>query len=191
MTILHPRRLATCFNRLGVLVLLLAWLPVAPARAQERAGNDDLFAARDVPIDETAATAAAAREIAIREGQRQALARVLQRLTPREEHARLPQPSDADIATMVANIQVENEKTSATRYLSNLTVSFRKDAIRDLLRRAAIPFSETRAPLTLMLPVLHQGDEFRLFDDTNPWWLAWRDLQLQPNALLPLITRRP
>lgn len=68
-----------------------------------------------------------------------------------------------------------------------MTVTFRQDAIRDLLRRAAIPFSETRAPLTLVLPVLHEGNEFRLFDETSPWWSAWRDLQLQPNALLPLI----
>ena len=149
---------------------------------------DSVFTARGLAVDATAESALAARHRALRDGQQRALAHVLQRITLRTDHARLPKPGDKAIAQLVAAMQISGEKTSAVRYLAQLTVRFHRSAIRDLLLRGAgFSFSETRAKPTLVLPVLEKGAVLSLFEDSNIWRRAWGRLNLPTNSLLPLL----
>lgn len=167
----------------GVL-LAFALLALSPAGAQEQGG---LFAARRVPVDATAESAAKARDQAIAEGQRRALDIVLRRLTPGEAHPRLPAVDEAALAALVESLQVEREKTSARRYIAELTVEFRPRGVRDLLRGAGVPFVEQRAPLLLLAPVLEVEDgRLVLFDDPNPWRDAWRRALADRASLAPV-----
>lgn len=160
-----------------------------PAAAATLAGpgQDNVFTARGLAVDVTAESAVAARKLALLAGQRRALGRILRRITLRSDHARLPQPEDKSIAQLVAAVQVSGEKTSSVRYLAQLTVGFHPPAIRDLLRDAGFSFSETRAKPTLVLPVFEKGAALSLFEDSNIWRHAWGRLQLNPDALLPLL----
>ncbi len=159
-------------------------VPVGPAAAQ---GVDDLFTVYALPVDAVATTATEARDVALAQGQSAALRVILGRLTVAEDAGRLPAPKIHQIVEMVAAIEVENEKTSATRYLSELTVSFKKTPIRDLLRAATIPFTETRARPVLVLPVLQVGKSLRLFGEKNPWLEAWIAHEPPRGAMLPLL----
>lgn len=162
-------------------VMAIVFAGALPANA------DGLFTAQSVPVDVTAQTAAAARDVALLEGQRQALQQVLRRLTLRQDHDRLPSVDDQLLVNMVANIQVANERTSATRYLAELTVTFHGDSVRSLLRQYDLPFTETRAKPTLVLPVLESDGVLRLFDDDNRWRDAWSRLDLKRDAMFPLV----
>jgi len=146
-----------------------------------------VFTAMGLAVDVTAESALAARHQALRDGQRRALAQVLQRITLRKDRAGLPKPDDKAIAQLVATMQISGEKTSAVRYLAQLTVRFHRSAIRDLLRGAGFSFSETRAKPTLVLPVLEKGAVLSLFEDTNTWRQAWGRLNLPIDSLLPLL----
>lgn len=151
-----------------------------------RAGAQEVFTVTDVRVDATAETAAAARETALAEGQRRALGRLLERLTLRADHARLPALEPSQIAALVRNFEVEEEKTSPVRYLARLTVRFKPGAVRGLLRSHGVPFAETLSKPVLVLPVYDMAGALALWDDRNPWRTAWAR-QPKRDGLVPLV----
>ena len=194
MTILHPTRIATQVRRRPArlppslrLVLAAVALLVAPwPGAGSASAQAPLFLVEEVGVDATAEDANAAREIALGAGMRDALERLLKRIAPREHYARLPNPSPEEVAGLVYGIEVHNERTSVTRYLASLTVSFAGDSIRGLLQAAGVPFTETPARPALVLPVYSSAGARILWDDPNPWRAAWDDV-VGRDTLAPVV----
>lgn len=133
---------------------------------------DEIFTVANVAVDATAATAAVARERAIQDGQRRALIRLLQRLSPQSERPKFPQLSDTALADLVRDFEIGGEKTSSVRYIASLTVRFKPSDVRAILRQRGIAFSETPSKPVLVLPVYDDGAGATLFED-NPWRGAW------------------
>lgn len=161
--------------------LLLAGFAIVSAPA-----SADVFTVRGVAVDVTAKTAAAARDRALIAGRRDARDRLFARLTPRDESRRLPRPEGAGLDDLIASFEVANEKTSPVRYLAELTFHFDRQAVRDLLRRAGIPFAETRSRPSLVLPIYRLAGAASLWDEPNPWRQAWAGLA-DPDSLAPLV----
>jgi hypothetical protein len=136
---------------------------------------DDVFTVSNVAVDATAATAAAARERALQDGQRRAFDQLLRRLTPASERTRLPRLSDPALADLVRDFEISGEKTSSVRYIANLTVRFKPGDVRNMLRQRGVAFSETPSKPVLVLPVYHTDNGAVLFED-NPWQAAWAAL---------------
>jgi hypothetical protein len=176
-----------CLLHRAVLVLALASTVVLWMSAGDSAAAvDEVFLVGGIAVDETAETAAAARSVAFRHGQRMALATLLRRLTLRTDHERLPEINNERLNFLVQALEVAGEKTSNVRYLANMTVTFKPDEIRRLLREADIPFAETPSKPVLVLPVQQQGGALVLWDDPNLWREAWSHLQFS-GGLVPLI----
>lgn len=171
--------------RAAVFVPLLCSLILAPL-ATVRAETLGVFAIRNVAVDATAETAAAARGEALAAGQRQALARLFNRLALRSAMERLPVLDDAEVTELVQDFEVQEEKTSPVRYLATLTIRFKPDDVRALLRGAGVPFAETLSKPVLVLPVYRAAGTYILWDDPNPWREAWANLPPR-DALVPLI----
>ncbi|HZD25682.1 MAG TPA: DUF2066 domain-containing protein [Alphaproteobacteria bacterium] len=168
-----------------VLALLVLFCGPAPAMAQ-KAAPASVFVASGVPVDETADSAVAARSQALRVGQQTALQQVLRRMTLRQDWGRLPSPDSVEPNQVVASLEIANEKASQVRYLADLTVRFKPDAVRTLLRARQIPFTETLARPVLVLPVLERGGVLLLFEEENTWRQAWNQAVEQHHGLLPL-----
>lgn len=145
----------------------------------------DPFSVAGVAVDASAESAAAARPVALAEGQRRAFAQLLRRLTLPDDHGRLPRPSEATLNDTVAGFGIDEERTSATRYIGKITVQFRADAIRRLLQEARIPYSETMSRPVLVVPVWQTAEGVHIWDAANPWRDAW---QRRPDtdSLVPL-----
>ena len=159
--------------------LAFAALLAGPAAAQAPGGTVppaplvEVFTVGNVAVDATAETAAAARTAAVADGERRAFRRLLERLTLAADRGRLPTVDAARLNELVQDFEIADERTSATRYIARLTVRFRPDGIRTLLRGAGIPFSETASKPLLVIPVFEQGGERRLWEEPNPWREAW------------------
>ena len=188
--ILDPRRFATL--RLAALrgvrwaalfagIVASAW--TAPARAVV---GEDVFTVLDVYVDATAENAAAARDLALSEGHANSFRRLLARLVPDAERRRMPPLVAADIAQLIRDFSVDEEKTSSVRYLATLRVRFKQGAVRRLLRGADIPFAETRSKPVLVLPVYRRAGALLLWDQANGWRHAWAALP-PSDGLLPMI----
>ncbi|WP_299626713.1 DUF2066 domain-containing protein [Pelagibius sp.] len=153
----------------------------APAHAQS-----DIFTVRAVPVDETAETAAAARQAAISAGQQLAFDRLLARLVPLDQIAQVPVLGPGLLEFYVLDFSVANERTSPVRYLADMTFRFNAGEVRTLLRNSGVGFAETRSKPLLVLPVFTgEGDVPRLWLDPNPWRVAWSQ-RLADDGLVPL-----
>ena len=184
--ILHPRRFAT-------LTSVTAYLAVAVFAAfllafgQPLAARDfSIYTISNMPLDETADSASAAREIALVKGQAQAFQELMDRIVPKSEHGRVPEPTQSVLLGILSGIEVENEKTSSVRYLADLTVRFNRAAVRRFLRQAEIPFAETIGDPLVVLPVYRAAGTVQLWDEANLWLKSWQSLP-SLDGLLPLI----
>lgn len=164
---LIPRLLGVFF--LGLLVTgLNLGFALHPARA---AG--DVFTLRDIQVDVTASTAAAAREAALADGHVQAMRKLLTRVLPRDELAKIREFKAEEIISYVQDFEVTDERTSNVRYLANLTFRFKPEPVRDLLRANGLVYAETRSKPVLVLPVFGAAGDAKLWEENNLWWGAW------------------
>ncbi|MDF2368053.1 DUF2066 domain-containing protein [Sneathiella sp.] len=161
------------FSRLFALAIAICCLAGSISASH---AADNFYVVRDIAVDESASSAAAARTIAVRNGQKRAFETLLRRLVPAPYYASLPVLDDAAITPMVASFQVSNERTSAKRYLADLTYEFKRDDIRKLLRLNMLPFSESFGKPILVLPVFLVEDRAYLWDYPNPWRTVWVDI---------------
>jgi len=173
-----------------LLILLVGLLSMSPQGAvgqSDSTAPGSLMVVRGVAVDATAETAVAARELALADGQRRAFELALKRIVLREDYGRLPQLDADSLADLVEALEIADEKTSAVRYLAKLTVRFKEDRVRTLLRVNQIPYTETRSKPVLLLPVLERAGALSLFEDGNLWRAAWNTLELPTDALLPVV----
>lgn len=174
------------FARLLGLLALAApvVLGAAPAGADPL---HDVYTVSGVPVDATAASSQAARDQAIANGERRAARLLLERLAQRRDYPRLPQINPADLNAMIEGFSVSHERTSAVRYLADLTVIFKPEAVRNLMAQSGIPIAETPSRPVLVLPVWRDAGGAKLFDETNPWRDAWMRIATG-KGLVPLLT---
>jgi len=155
--------------------------------APEAAADVEVYTVSGVPVDATADTATAARETALAEGHREAYRRLMARLVLEEDAAYAPNLGQGEIAQLVQDFSVVDEKTSAVRYLAELTFRFKPDAVRDLFRSYRLRFTETRSKPLLVLPIyLTAAGEVLLWEESNVWAFAWAERDLT-EELVPLL----
>jgi hypothetical protein len=163
-------------KRLFLLFLLTLALPQGTLAA-------DVLSA-SVAVDATAQSASQAKEKALADGQGQAFRRLLESMTVEADRARLPHPNNWQ--DWLVDFSVDQEKTSAVRYLAILTVRFKSQPVRQLLRNANIPFAETPSKPMLVVPVYIQSGKGTLWDDDNPWLKGWQE-RPKTSTLAPVL----
>src|SRR3954462_11977892 len=166
------------------LAVMLAAASVAgrPAQAQQ-----NVYVAAGIPVDITG-DLATLREKAMLQAQRQGLQKVLSTIASPEDLKGVVLPGDDEITSWVQDFEIEEEKTSASRYIGRFTFRFMADPIRQFLTNQSIPYAETESKAVLVLPVYttETGDT-ELWGPTNPWFAAWASRQQQP-GLVPIRT---
>lgn len=160
----------------------VAWVLMAGAGASA----SDLYTVRGVHVDETARSASDARAVAQARGQRLALVQLLKRLTLSQDWTALPEIDDRIAQDAVRGFAVAGEKTSSTRYIADLNVSFQPEAVKRLLRTRNIAYGETQAKPALLVAVFEKEGARALWEDQNPWREAWAATDLA-DAMTPLI----
>lgn len=167
---------------LAAALLLLACSAAGPARAAQ-----DLFEIRDVAVEATAQSPAAAREQALAQARHIAFVRLLERLTSLEKAEIEPLvPEDAVLIDLVRDFEVTREKSSATRWLGTLTLRFDPDRVRSWLGRRNVPFVARAADPVLVLPVFEHNGRPILFEEPNPWLRVWAE-RVRETMLVPIV----
>lgn len=153
------------------------------------AQSNDLYVVRDIAVDISDISAVEARRKALQEAQLLGFHRLVRRAILREDWERLPRVTFEEIHSMILSLEIESEKSSTTRYLANVTISFDPFALQSLLSDASIMFLEFSPPAALVLPLYFDKGEWVLWRKPNPWWNAWSELNidlLATSYLLPL-----
>lgn len=155
------------FRRQAVLAGLILLGVAGPAAAAE------MFRVEGVAVDVTAESAVAARQQALEQGQREALAQLLRRLTSPDDHARLPRVADLPVEPYVASFDIADERVAPTQYVAKLNVTFLPEEVRGLLRSANLPFVERRSEPMLVVPVALEPEGPSAWVEASPWRAAW------------------
>jgi Uncharacterized protein conserved in bacteria (DUF2066) len=163
---------------------LAAVAAVAPRPAAAQA--IDPYLVDNIKVDVEAASTAKAREQALVQGEKDALDRLLKRLTLESDHSRLPQVDDQRRANLLEDFRVRSEKSSAVRYIATLAFRFKRDGIRALLTGAGLTFVETPSKPVVLLPVYRTAAGPVLWDEPNPWRHAWDGVDLR-SGLVPFV----
>jgi hypothetical protein len=159
-----------------------ASLGAGPAQAQQ-----NVYVAAGIPVDITG-DLATLREKAMLQAQREGLQKVLSTIASAEDVKHVTLPGDDEITSWVQDFEIEEEKTSASRYIGRFTFRFMADPIRQFLTDQGVAYAETESKAVLVLPVYttETGDT-ELWGPTNPWFAAWASRQQQP-GLVPIKT---
>lgn len=167
-------------------VLVAAALALCVATPSRAAGDPEAFTMRAVAVDATADSAAAARDKALAAGQAVAFERLFARLALASDRDKLPPIGPEALNDLVKDFEVADEKTSAVRYLALMTVRFKPEAVRALLRERGVGFAETGSKPLLVLPVQEVAGALALWDEPNPWRAAWAVLP-PSDGLVPIV----
>jgi hypothetical protein len=165
---------------------LLAALYAFPVAAQNKPAS--IYSVAKVSVTADADNAVAAKEKALADAQQIALRRLLKRMTHGQSHSRLPVLTDDMVERMVDGMAVRRESNSNTRYIATLDFSFEPAAVRDILNRFGLPYTDQQAPQVMMLPMMIEGGAPRPATN-NAWYSALSavdgDHALAPVKLTP------
>ena len=149
-----------------------------------RQAADTVFIVANYPVEARADNAVAAKTQALADGQQAAFRSLLKRLVPVTAYPRIRKLASVKAGDLIDGYKVRSERNSATEYIASLDFSFQSKAVRDLLRREGIPFSDEQAPAITVIPVWRDGPGGAPRDDPA-WTNVWKGLDLE-HALTPV-----
>lgn len=176
---------AACPARWAALraVLLVGTALVLALPGEARAG-DAVFTVANFPLEARADNAVAAKERALAEGQQAAFRSLLKRLAAVTAYARIKGLRDVKAGDLIEGVRVRSERNSSTEYFATFDFAFQSKAVRDLLRREGIPFTDEPAPTLTVIPVFRAAASAEPGGDAR-WTNAWKSLDLE-HALAPV-----
>jgi len=152
-------------------VFLMAFLPAGGI-----AKTSDFYLVRGISVDKTAPSATEARQLAVAEGQRRAFGALFRKLTLKNYYPDMPEVTDDQLTAMITGFQVSDEKTSAGRYIADLSFEFRREMVLPILEANNIPYSESVSKPIIVLPIFEDKGGKNLWEEPNPWRDAWLEV---------------
>lgn len=114
----------------------------------------DPFTVTNIAVDATGTTAIEAQELALKDGQTQAAAVMLSRVTlPSETAARgIPKPTSEMIGRMIRALEISNEQRTAQRYFGDVTIAFNPTEVQRFLQANKLTLFSSQAANRLVVP---------------------------------------
>jgi hypothetical protein len=167
--------------RLAISALIFAF-PALSSGASANTAN--IYTVSKVAVTADADNAVKAKENALANAQQIALRELFKRMTAWSVHGRLPVLTDDMVERMVDGFAVRQESNSTTRYIATLDFTFEPNAVRDILNRFGLPYTDQQAPQATLIPVMVEGGAARQ-GASNPWYEAFAQVDTD-HALAPL-----
>lgn len=169
-----------------VLGLLIGISPLTGISLAAPALAQNVYVATGVPVDVTG-DAATLRDLAVVAAQRAALKKVLAEIAPADQVESLALPSDDEIGSWVADVEIEEEKIAAAHYVGRYTIRFAAARVQEYLSGQNVAFAETRAKQMLIIPVYtDETGTTTLWEPGNQWMASWSS-RPPSNALVPIV----
>lgn len=102
---------------------------------------------------------------AVSEGQKKAFLMLLKKIAPTVD---ITQFETVDVAPLVQDVSLSDEKVSATTYKGNLSVRFKSEPIYELLAGQNEPFLTSLPEPMLLVPIFEEEGKTLVFNKENP-----------------------
>ncbi|HJU30996.1 MAG TPA: DUF2066 domain-containing protein [Hyphomicrobiaceae bacterium] len=156
---------------------LAATVAVSLSTGAGAAADDSVFTVANYPVEARADNAVAAKTKALAEGQQAAFRSLLKRLVPVTSYQRLRQLRQVSAGEMIEGVSVRSERNSTTDYIASLDFSFQANAVRDLLNREGIPFTDEQASTLILVPLWRSPGAPPA--EHAAWTNVWKGLDLE------------
>lgn len=153
--------------------ILLLFSLLLPARLFA-AELHDSFLVRNLVQDIHDTNLVQARNQALQLGQREAYQTLMQRITAQADWGRIPKLDDSEIENIVLDVGIDQEKQAPGRLIATLSVRFKSESVRKLLRGAGIAYAEWRGRPLVVIPVWQSETGFAFAEAPNPWRDLWK-----------------
>ncbi len=128
--------------------------------------KDKRYIIENVKVEALAENAAKAKDLAMHEGERQALNLLFDNLEISRINTQFI--DDEVLAQILESIQIKNEVLSDVKYSGLVTISFNKDFVNFNLEKLGIGKNKTLEPKYLYIPVLKKDNEYHILAN-NIW----------------------
>ena len=135
--------------------------------------EDQVFTIRNISVDIYSNTSEQARDIALEEAQIKGFNKLMNKMLLKGEYDKIANFDEDKILELVEEIEVEDEKTTANRYIGKIVVKFKRNLVLRFLKSNNIKFSITKSKPLLILPIYKYGGITYLWDDKNIWKDLW------------------
>ncbi len=135
----------------------------------------DLFTVKGIDASGTSDNAKESKKIALKNGEREALYKLFDRITPQYVQNSLPKLDDEQISELVRGFDVKDEKITRNFYKANLSISFNPLFIGRLLEESGISYIKKKSKPVIILPVLYQDGTATIWQPSNLWKNAWQE----------------
>ncbi len=118
------------------------------------AQNFDVYVVKNIEVDRSAETVIEAQNLAFEDARVAASMIIIDRLTLESDRKRNREVSISPqlAERLVAAVDIENEVRGGGRYRGTLSVIFNQVVVREYLESRGIPYVDTQAPRTLLIP---------------------------------------
>ena len=134
----------------------------------------DVYTISGVPVAAERSSALLAKEQALSDGQVEAFNRLLSKIVGEERLTQLPAVTTESVLPFVSGVSIEEEKTTATKYMGKISVQFDKSAVQSFLSSQQVAHLTTFPPSLLVIPqYTNNGQSIKLTDE-NPLYNSFK-----------------
>lgn len=132
----------------------------------------DVFVLSDIAVSSQGETPIEAQTKAVEEGQKQAFQSLLHKIVVDKDFI-LSVPETVDVLSMVQDVSILEEKMSSNSYKGTISVRFKADPVRSLLKENGVAFLSSLPEPMLLVPVFENDGQVFVFQNENPIYKYW------------------
>jgi hypothetical protein len=134
---------------------------------------DDIFTIKNIKAQAEAENAKDAKDAALKEGEANAFAQLLKRITPDFTEHLWPKLEAEQISDLVQAMNIQEEKITSKRYFATVDISFNQALTEQLLQKSGLSYTVAKSPYTLLLPITIIDNKPIIWGEENIFRKAW------------------
>ena len=135
--------------------------------------QDKIFEVKNISVSAESTSSSKAKEIAILKAQEKGFKNLMNKMLLESEYEKIENIKIDKILEFVNAIEIQNEKTTSSKYIGNLTIIFSENKILRYLNNNDIKFTSLKSKPLLILPIYKFGGVTYLWEKKNIWRNIW------------------
>jgi phosphoribosylformylglycinamidine (FGAM) synthase PurS component len=168
------------------MLIAFIFLPNTAAIAATKSNTDSLYKVNKINVDVTSKSSSTARKLAMKIANQKAFNTVINRITLKEDKSKIPEPSEKELSALVRDVAILSEKVSSVRYIAEVSVNLKPEAIKEFLTKNGVAIAETNGAPVLVVPLFKPSPnaDVILWESENEWRQTWERLKETGTSLI-------
>ena len=147
--------------------------------------ENKIFKVDNIYVEIESTSSSKAREIALLEAQEKGFKSLMKKILLEPEYKKIEMINMDKILEFVDAIEIQNEKTSPSKYIGNISIIFSEEKILKYLNRNNVRFTSLKSKPLLILPIYKYAGVTYLWENQNIWRNIWTKGEAK-DGLIPI-----